>query len=121
MFGTNQAYGNLQGDPVRLGPKFSLLRKKSVAFVIVSHFVFIYLKNNLRRISKPSAIVLARLGGRIAARHGVVVRGRALTPVLELTVVLRLLLCIDAVLVLLKIVVVAGRASGFTDLSVWIS
>ena len=83
----------------------SPLRKKSVAFV--SHFVFIYLKNNLRRISKPSAIVLARLGGRIAARHGVVVRRRALTPVLELTVVLRLLLCIDAVLVLLKIVVVA--------------
>ena len=60
------------------------------------------------RNSKPSgAIVLARLGRRVAGRHGVVVRRRALTPVtvLELTVVLRgggrrLLLCTDAVLLL---------------------
>ena len=102
-------------------------RERNLAYIVrnygqFSNPIFVYPKYHFHQNSKPSTTVVARLGGRIAVRHGVVVRWRALTPlrVLKRSVVLRLLLlllCIDAIL--LRMVVVAGRASGFTDLSVW--
>ena len=83
------------------GPNFHFTSSFIVVYVL--HPVYVYMSNILFSCNNPKSKssgggVLAGLGAR---RHGVVVGGRALTPVgvLELRVVLRLrLACVHAVL-----------------------